>query len=182
MKLFTILTCLRDYLQDPSKQSKTILEIEPSRLTGIKLLIVDFDGVLAAQGAARPLPETMSWLRSTNKKIAILSNKPTEERQRYFSEHYPEIDFFVAQHNKPNPQSIFTLLKKHACTSQESLLIDDRLTTGILAAILANINAIYITRPYVNLSVHYFQEYEIACLRWFECFLVQLFTIIKYKK
>ena len=86
---------LRSLLDNTSPNS-CILELDPEALfsSGITVLALDFDGVLANHGAAVPLPEAVEWMKRCEAvfggdKIFILSNKPTEGRRKWFAEHFP---------------------------------------------------------------------------------------------
>src|ERR1700686_194606 len=75
-----------------------VTHITPHRLNAenITVLVLDFDGVLAPHGYDEPLPEVVTWLKECAgdphiKRIYIMSNKPTPRRERYFTEHHPEI-------------------------------------------------------------------------------------------
>lgn len=156
---------LSRYLHDPLLQAKTVLELNPIVLKtqGIKVMAIDFDGVLASHGEEKINPELHSWLNSCIQSFAtnhvfILSNKPTEQRKQYFETCFPGLQFVLAKRKKPFPDGLNFIITSTQVAFQEVLVIDDRLFTGILAALLAKTRAILITNPYISLSKRPLQE------------------------
>lgn len=152
-----------------------LITIDPKILydQGIRLLVVDFDGVIAAHGEIVPTTEAKAWLHSAlqifgSTKVVILSNKPMQRRIDYFSSELPEINFFVSKTKKPYPDGVLDIIKQYACNKSEVVLIDDRLATGILAADLAGITSIYITKPEINFKNNPVVESFFSLLRVIE--------------
>ena len=148
---------LADYARNNDLQVASIVDIPPQKLLekGTKALIIDFDGVLASHDKIEPIEEAKQWLRECCKvfgsnKIFILSNKPTLARKHYFAKYFLGLNFVIAEHKKPFPYSILKIIQTTKLSSEEILLIDDRLLTGILAAVISKILGILITNPFVD--------------------------------
>lgn len=156
---------LANYAQDSALQAKTLLAVDLDLLKqqGIQGLILDFDGVLAAHAAARPLVVMENWLRKAlsvfePNQLFILSNQPTKARRAYFQTHFPGINFVCPQRKKPFIDGIQSVLDTLGVAPQQVLLIDDRLLTGILAALIAGIQGCYVTAPWMDWRKRPFSE------------------------
>lgn len=119
------------------------------------MLALDFDGVLAPHGFPAPLPEAVTWLKDCAAafgadKIFILSNKPTDERRQWFTEHFPAMRFISGVRKKPYPDGLDRVGELSGAPLSSILMVDDRLLTGCLAAINAGSQPCYIRRPYVS--------------------------------
>lgn len=154
-------------------QTPTVCDINIKNLQnqGIKILALDFDGVLAAHGETFPHPDAQRWLiQSINffgkQNIFILSNNPFKERQAYFEE--LGISFISSTKKKPYPDGLYEIAQRAQVNLKEIVLVDDRLLTGILATCLAQTQGILITQPYQNLKKRPFKECFFSALRWFE--------------
>lgn len=95
------------------KNINTIASLDKNFLSknDIKILALDFDGVLNAHGKKTVSAKAEKWLKSIIKKnktikIFILTNKPTEQRQKYFAKHFPEIKLLVSPKKKPYPDGL----------------------------------------------------------------------------
>lgn len=161
----------------------SILSIDPNILktAGITALALDFDGVLAAHGAASPLPEAIDWLKKCadvfgGKMIFILSNKPTEARRQWFAENFPAISFIAGVRKKPYPDGIIKAGELAGVPLSQLLMVDDRLLTGCLAAILAGATPYYIRQPYVAFNHRTVAELFFQWLRMTERLFVRLIT------
>ena len=140
---------------------------------GIKVLVLDFDGVLGAHAEPEVQQEVKLWLEQVNQSfgaenIFILSNKPTTERSRYFSEHFPGINFITAQRKKPYPDGIQAIIQRTGLDSKYLLVVDDRLLTGVLAGVISNVQARWITKPYQNFNKRPIREVFFHILRKLE--------------
>ena len=156
---------LANYAQDSVLQAKTLLDVDLQGLKqqGIQVLILDFDGVLAAHAAPRPLVMMEDWLRKAltvfkPNQLFILSNQPTAARQAYFQAYFPGISFVCPQRKKPFIDGIQVILDTLGVAPQQVLLIDDRLLTGILAALIAGIQGCYVTAPWIDWKKRPFWE------------------------
>jgi len=173
---------LRRVLRETSKCC-CILSLDPQQLksSGIAVLALDFDGVLAHHGAPQPLPETIEWLKLCQsvfggEKIFILSNKPTEGRRAWFNEHFPAFRFIAGVRKKPYPDGLNKTAKLAAVPLTSILMVDDRLLTGCLAAINAGARPCYIRKPYVSFSHRPLAELFFMLLRSGERLLVRLIS------
>jgi uncharacterized protein len=156
---------LAHYAQHSALQAKTLLDIDLEALKkqGIQGLILDFDGVLAAHAAPRPLAVMEDWLRKAltvfePNQLFILSNQPTEARQAYFQTYFPGIRFVCPQRKKPFIDGIQIVLDTLGVAPKQVFLVDDRLLTGILAALIAGIQGCYVTAPWMDWKKRPFSE------------------------
>ncbi|HXH55162.1 MAG TPA: HAD hydrolase-like protein [Gammaproteobacteria bacterium] len=170
---------LSAYRRNKALQCQSILTLDPIHLRagGIKIIALDFDGVLASHGATEIGLEMRNWLNLCIQIFApghvfILTNKPSTERADYFSAHFRGVKFIFPKRKKPYPDSILSILQKTQMSPSELLVVDDRLLTGILAAIIAGVRGCYITEPLVDLHKHSLSELFIMSLRKLERWLL----------
>jgi len=161
----------------------SILSLDPEKLqvSGIRALALDFDGVLASHGAPEPLPEAIEWMKRCQtvfgaEQIFILSNKPTKERSLWFAKHFPVLRFISGVRKKPYPDGIKKAGELARVPLPQILMVDDRLLTGCLAALLAGARPCYIRRPFVSFSHRPLAELLFKLLRWLERGIVSLTT------
>jgi predicted HAD superfamily phosphohydrolase YqeG len=135
----------------------SILSIDPAELKGrgASALALDFDGVLAGHGFPAPLPEAVVWLQRCETvfggdNIFILSNKPTEGRRQWFADHFPAMRFISGVRKKPYPDGLVNTGALAGVPLSAIMMVDDRLLTGCLAALVAGARSCYIRRPYVS--------------------------------
>jgi len=159
----------------------SILELEPKLLSEdkIKVLALDFDGVLASHGAPTPLPAAIDWLQSCQElfggdRIFILSNKPTVERSRWFADNFPAIRFIAGVRKKPYPDGLVTVAHLAGVSPVSVLMVDDRLLTGCLAALNAGARPCYIRHPFVSYRHRPLAELFFQLLRGTERILIRL--------
>lgn len=169
---------LKAYNQDPSLQVNSVLQLVPTVLKaqGIRAIVVDFDGVLAPHGENCPNSNLEDWLNSCVHsfglgRVFILSNKPTLRRQAYFTEHFTGIEFVIGK-KKPYPDGILKIAKITDLIPAELLVVDDRLLTGVLAAIIAGASARYVVNPLANFTKRPLVESFFAALRKIERWLI----------
>ena len=146
-------------LLDETPASNCILALDPGTLksSGIAALALDFDGVLAGHGAPAPLPETVEWMGRCEavfggERIFILSNKPTEGRRQWFANHFPNLRFISGVRKKPFPDGLHKTGALAGVPLSQILMVDDRLLTGCLAALVAGARPCYIRQPYASFS------------------------------
>lgn len=137
----------------------------------VKIIALDFDGVLAAHGETFPHAQAEQWLMQSiemfgKENIFILSNNPFKERQRYFEK--LGVRFITSVKKKPYPDGLYEIARIAQVNLKEIVLVDDRLLTGILATCLAQTQGILITQPYQNLSKCPIKERFFGILRWLE--------------
>lgn len=185
--LFTIKASWRNrailggYIRDRSQQIAEVCTLNSEVLSsrGIKVLILDYDGVLAAHGCTAVDGPIAAWLAELNRDFVgmlyILSNNPTAARREYFRERYRRIQFVSGVRKKPYPDGILYIVGENPEVSpRDILLVDDRLFTGILAATLCGIQGLWVTKPLINLRGKFWAELWFMLLRWSEKVLVRV--------
>jgi predicted HAD superfamily phosphohydrolase YqeG len=158
-------------------------QLSPATLKqhGVKVLVLDFDGVLAAHGELQPTKELHPWLHSAIKQfgsehIFILSNKPLPSRIAYFKRHFSGIRYISAVKKKPYPDGLEKIITLTGQAPETLMLVDDRLLTGGLAACIAKVPMIYINDPYIRISKRPIQELFFMSLRFIERFIIRLYA------
>ncbi len=162
-------------------RDRSILALDPDRLKadGIRALALDFDGVLAHHGAPCPIPEAIDWLKHCEAvfgggMIFILSNKPTEGRRQWFSKHFPAFRFISGVRKKPYPDGLVKTAELAGVPPPSILMVDDRLLTGCLAALVAGARPSYIRSPYYSFSNRPVAELFFMTLRKIERILLMV--------
>jgi len=170
---------LREYRRNLSLQSSFVTLLDPVALKreGIQVMILDFDGVLASFGETGLSAETAAWLQEALQtfgtgNIFILSNKPTPERECYLEQYFPGINFFWAPRKKPYPDGILQIIVLKNVQPEAVLMVDDRLLTGILGAVIAKVRGCYITDPLISFEKRPVQELFFMLLRSVERWLI----------
>ena len=156
-------------------QAKTLLDIDPTLLyrKGVRVLVLDFDGVLSAQDETAVRPALRPWLEKCIQifgigHLFILSNQPTAARIERLSHEMREIEFFLPQQIKPHPEGLLGIMAQTKATPVQLCMIDDRLTTGILAAIQVQTQAIWLTSPWTMYKKQPFREAYYSVIRQIE--------------
>ena len=170
---------------DETPANTCILTLDPEALksSGISALALDYDGVLAHHGAPAPLPEAVDWVKRCEavfggNRILILSNKPTEGRRQWFANHFPAIHFISGVRKKPYPDGLHKTGELAGVPLSQILMIDDRLLTGCLAALVAGACPCYIRRPYISFKLRPLAELFFMLLRKFERIFVRIISIV----
>jgi predicted HAD superfamily phosphohydrolase YqeG len=165
--------------------NSTILELNPEELrtSGIAALALDFDGVLASHGFTTPFPQAFAWIQRCQivfggDRIFILSNKPTALRKKWFAENFPAIRFISGVRKKPYPDGLNKIGELSGVPLSSILMVDDRLLTGCLAALVAGARPCYIRKPYISFSHNISAETFFMLLRTAERLVVRLFNLI----
>jgi len=158
-----------------------LLDQEPSVLSGqgVKALALDFDGVLAPHAADQPLPEVADWLRRAvavfgSERVCILSNRPFGPRVDWFASHFPGVRFVAGVRKKPYPDGLEKTGELASVPLSSILMVDDRLLTGCLSALLAGARPLYIRNPYCSFPSHPGKELFFMLLRRCERLFVRL--------
>lgn len=157
----------------------TLLELNSLKQSNIEVLILDYDGVLCPQGEIKPLPEVISWLEQATlifgaKKIFILSNNPLLERQEFLNKYFNNQIIFIVTKPKPYPDGIIEICDYLKLTTGQipeksrMLFVDDRLSTGILAAKIFGIVGCLILKPYTNIKKRFLIESSFIVIRKLE--------------
>ena len=170
-------------LLDSTPSDSSIIGLVPEALlsSGVSALALDFDGVLAGHGAPAPLPEAVAWMKSCEAifggdRIFILSNKPTDERIQWFAEHFPAMRFISGVRKKPYPDGLNKTGELSGVPLSSILMIDDRLLTGCLAALVAGVRPYYIRRPFISFHYRPFSELFFSTLRILERCYIKVIT------
>lgn len=150
-----------------------VVQLDVSYLVsrGIKVLALDFDGVLAAHGQSQPDADVVAWLKKlvdSPLKLALLSNKPNQERQTYFKAEFPELLFITGFPKKPYPHGLLAIAKQFEVQPQHVLLADDRLLTGVLASCLGGAQAAYVRPARQNFKTRWIEEVFFEAVRRLE--------------
>jgi len=172
-------------LLDSNADRISLLQVDPVALknSGIAAIAIDFDGVLAPHGFATPLPESTTWLSQCaavfgEERLFVLSNKPTEARNRWFQAHFPSLRFISNVRKKPFPDGLQRIADLSGVPVSTVAVLDDRLLTGCLAAINAGARPCHISRPYISLSDQTCAELFFWGLRLFERLFIRICCII----
>jgi uncharacterized protein len=177
---FTFRKELAQVLRETQPYS-SIANLDPARLagSGIIALALDFDGVLAPHGFPSPLPEAQEWLARCSEvfgadRIFILSNKPTEARNAWFRDNFPGIRFISGVRKKPYPDGLKKAGDLARVPLSAIMMVDDRLLTGCLAALIAGARPLYIRRPCISFRHRPLAELFFMLLRAVERVLARL--------
>lgn len=140
---------------------------------GVEAIVFDFDGVLANHGADEPLPIGLHLLKTAIAEfdinnIFILSNKPRTVRKVYFEKHFPGLSFIASPRKKPYPDGLNTIIKETGLRPNQIILVDDRLLTGGLAAILSGTRFCHVKNPVRDFSTRPVKEAFFHTLRTLE--------------
>ena len=139
--------------------------------SGIRVVVLDFDGVLAAD-KQKELYEGVDVVLKTIENVFanhvyIFSNQPTPQRQAYFAEHFPKIQFLVAK-KKPYPDGLLSVIVREQVSPDKIVLVDDRVLTGGLATVLAGTKCILIEKPYICFCSNMVREVMFMSIRMIE--------------
>jgi predicted HAD superfamily phosphohydrolase YqeG len=169
--------------KEPPRCTPILIDVSPETwyAQGIRVLVLDFDGVLSVYEGDSPLLEVDTWLSAAEKifgdAIFVLTNLPTPERQALFDTRYPGIHLVRAARKKPYPDGIQAVLDKTGCEAHQLLLVDDRLLTGIVLAVSMGVRGCWVTKPYQNFDLHPIKERYVTVLRYLDqcCLKAMLF-------
>jgi predicted HAD superfamily phosphohydrolase YqeG len=161
--------CLKGFLS-PSLQFNRITELTQERLAslGVKLLVLDFDGVLASHGEIQIRADVQGWMKSMPLPICILSNKPDSKRVASLQLLFPQIKFVQGHRKKPYPDSLLAIIAEHKLQPKDILMVDDRVLTGLLAACIAGCQGMWVYRPFKNIARRPIVELLFEALRQME--------------
>ncbi|MBW4056596.1 MAG: hypothetical protein HIU83_14575 [Proteobacteria bacterium] len=172
------------HLLDKTQPGSTIMALDPMELrsSGITCLALDFDGVLAGHGFLAPFPEAVTWMKRCETvfggdRIFILSNKPTDTRRQWFAEHFPAMRFISGVRKKPYPDGLKKTGELAGVPPSSIMMVDDRLLTGCLAALIAGARPCYIRHPYVSFNHRPVAELFFWKLRVMERLFVRLISL-----
>ena len=136
-------------------------------------IALDFDGVLSHHGAVQPAQAILDWLKKLNngyslKNVCIYSNNLFPARIEYLKNAFPEIDIIYYKKKKPYPNDLLEFMQSRKLYPQEILIIDDRLTAGILSACIIGAQSLLVTKPIMNYHASPIKESFYMLLRHLE--------------
>lgn len=140
--------------------------------------------MLANHGADCPLPEVVKWLDKaadlfSGDRILILSNRPEGPRVDWFRDNFPDIRFISGVRKKPYTDGLKKAGELTSVPLPSILMVDDRLLTGCLSAIMAGSVPYYVRKPFVKFGPDIHKEIFFALLRSAERFFVNVITSYK---
>ena len=164
---------LEIYQQTPASHCLSMISEDWLKQQGIRVIVLDFDGVLSSHGEPEPREELFDWLQRcvqyfSVERVFVLTNKPMPERLRYFEQRHAGLKVITGVRKKPYPDGLEQVLELTKVQRQEMLMVDDRLLTGVLAAGICDMQAAYIRKPYTNFRHHPFKESFFLLLRTLE--------------
>lgn len=155
----------------PQAENISAIDWQALYQSDIRSIVLDFDGVLAPDNHIQIHNDVYAILKTIKNifgaHIYILSNKPKEERQAFFTLNFPDIHFIIAK-KKPYPDGLKEIISREQCEPQQVMLIDDRVLTGGLATILAGAKCLLIEKPYVHFQGNALRETAFMLLRTVE--------------
>ncbi len=161
-----------------ARGSTADVDLSALKQSGVRALVFDFDGVLGPHGARQPLAQGRESLNAAQQifgvgHVYILSNKPTPERRRWFTENFPQLVFIDGVRKKPYPDGLLKIAALGHYRPHEIALLDDRLMTGGVACLDCGAQFVYISKPFVDYSIHPLKEFFFTALRTFETLLAR---------
>ena len=152
----------------PYAENITSIDWQDLYDSGIRVIVLDFDGVLAAdkqQALHEDVSEVLSAVQTLfGDHVYIFSNQPTPQRQAYFAQHFPKIQFLIAK-QKPYPDGLLSVILREQVSPDKIILIDDRVLTGGLASVLAGTRCILIKKPYICFQNNILRELMFTGIR-----------------
>ncbi len=156
-----------------ASQTLESLDFPALHQTGIEAIVFDFDGVLANHGADEPRGIGIHLLKTAIAefgvhRVFILSNKPKVTRKTYFEKDFPGLEVVANPRKKPYPDGMHLIRKKVHLSPDQIMLIDDRLLTGGLAAVLSGTQFCHVKNPVRDFSARPLKEAFFHVLRTLE--------------
>ena len=157
------------------------LEARTLKTQGVAVLILDFDGVLAAHGETRPEPQAEAWMERAigefgAERTFVLSNRACPRRDQYLETRFPGLHSHFSARKKPFPDGIANIVEMTRTSAERVLVVDDRLLTGALAGCLSGVRIAYVRRPYRRFRERPFTEAWFTLLRYVERLLVRIMS------
>ncbi|AAO90160.1 YqeG family HAD IIIA-type phosphatase [Coxiella burnetii] len=172
--------CLKQFLSNSDDCLSRIEDLSPSYLIRfhIKLVALDFDGVLSSHGQEQPAESVRAWLTQLDKEfplkqVCIYSNNLFDQRIQYLENAFPDIEIIRFTKKKPYPDDLLKIAEKRQLKPKAILVIDDRLTSGILSACLIGAKALLITKPFINYRAATIKELFFTAIRFIERKVIQ---------
>ncbi|MFM8453709.1 MAG: hypothetical protein ACKOAD_01780 [Gammaproteobacteria bacterium] len=152
------------------------------RSLGVRVLVLDFDGVLASHGCSKLDPAMEAWFKSLDQEflIYIWTNNPNPERIDFLNSYYQHLNFRILRHcpKKPDPKGLLSLSEDLAIEKSRILIVDDRLSTGVLAGLLAKTQVAWVFKPLQDFHYNPLQELFFSIIRCVEKTYIQIGAII----
>lgn len=152
----------------------TVLDINSyfCRLFCIKFIMLDFDGVLSSHNDVNFDENVFYWLKFTyeiygKSSLCVYSNNIFISRILFLKK-IGIVNTSIGFRKKPYPDFINNVLNNKKLLYHEIILIDDRISTGILAASIAMIRWCLVKNPYLNIKGNFFVELFYIFLRKLE--------------
>ncbi len=147
---------------------------------GIRVVVLDFDGVLAPYGQIQPDSKWHQLIHELTRifsgEVYVLSNKPFSKRLTYLKSHFPSLKLIVGVRKKPYPDGLLAIQKQSQVPFESILMVDDRLLTGVLAALIVGARPDYVCPARVDYRQCMIPELWFQGLRWLERGLVGLLS------
>ncbi|MBV53020.1 MAG: HAD family hydrolase [Coxiellaceae bacterium] len=177
--LFKFRSELRGITKNKQHCYSTVLSINPEALKseGIRILALDFDGVLNIHNASHVTPSVLAWMKQCcdvfeEKNLYLHSNNNLDKRLRFLKRHFPDMQILNPNKKKPYPDGLQSITQQTQIPPDQIALVDDRLLTGMLAATQAGCYGVYITQPFCDFEHSPFYETAFWLLRKLEYFLL----------
>jgi uncharacterized protein len=171
--------CLKSVMSDPNTLLNKVEDLHAERLKqlDIKLLALDFDGVLSYHGAERPSDSVINWLQQLDvtfslENVCIYSNNLFSARVDFLNHYFPTMKIIYYTKKKPYPDDLLREMQRRNLAPGDILVVDDRLTSGILSACIIGAKAMVVRSPVVNYQKDTIKEYYFRIVRIFERWLV----------
>lgn len=177
---FRFRTALSLIQRESTLESPWEISFEKLQSTGAKVIVLDFDGVLAPYGEERPGSLVLDWLEGCGRQfgrenVFILSNNPSTARIEFIQERFPGIRWISDSQPKPYPEGLERIISLVGLAPCEVLMVDDRLLTGGLCACITQVNFYYVRCPIVDLTKCTSKELFFMTLRGMERLLLRFF-------
>ena len=134
----------------PNERADTVLDVDYDRLwrSGKRAILFDLDNTLGRRDASRPADEVLELLEALagrGFRIGILSNRRfglNGEMVRTVRERYP----MISAAGKPRTRRLRRLLQRLGISSNQAIMIGDRVLTDVLAGNRAGLHTIHVSR------------------------------------
>ena len=134
----------------PNERVDTVLDVDYDRLwrSGKRAILFDLDNTLGRRNASRPADQVLDLLEDLagrGFRIGILSNRRfglDGEMVRTVRDRYP----MISAAGKPRTRRLRRLLGRLGISSDQAIMIGDRILTDVLAGNRAGLHTIRVTR------------------------------------
>lgn len=171
---------LKAIARQEANQCKAIACVSPDKLQaqGFDVLVLDFDGVLASHGETHVSKSIALWVSNAVKcfgpsHVFLLSNA-SSKRQTKIIEALPGVTIIRAK-PKPFPEGLHQIQQKTKADPLSIVLIDDRLLTGGLSAVIAGTGFLLVQKPLKDYHKRFWIEVFFDSLRFIERFIFRFY-------